>query len=242
MLEQLKQFFADRQSTLISGLSALLIIVVGFLLFNYFSQINKETASTQTVTVEEATNSGLLTEATKSSIFDETDSSKSKKPTPQTEVPSQTSQTRYTVKRGDTLSRIAQTFYGQADQYTLIVGVKENNISNPDLIHAGNVFAIPTLSTSGTNAPLSQVKQLPAAGIVVDSSDQVNPEAETNAQNIYSVKAGDTLWELAVRNYGNGHLWTKILEANSDRVSFLPNALHEQALIVTGQTMVIPSD
>ena len=245
MLEQLKQFFSHIQSTLISGLSALLIIVVGFLLFNYFSQINKETASTQTVTVEESTNSGLLTEATKSSIFDETDSSKSgTKPTPSKEessqVPSQTGQTRYTVKSGDTLSNIARTFYGNPDQYTLIVGVKENNISNPNLIHAGNVFAIPSSATAQAGAPLSLVKQLPAAGIGVNNPDVVNQSTETNVHNSYSVKAGDTLWSIAEKYYSDGYQWAKILEANLDRVGFLPNALNEQALIMTGQTLVIP--
>lgn len=54
----------------------------------------------------------------------------------------------------------------------------------------------------------------------------------------YVVKSGDTLWEIAEAVYGNGAEWTKILAANSSNVGFLPSG--EQALIVVGQTLVLP--
>jgi len=56
--------------------------------------------------------------------------------------------------------------------------------------------------------------------------------------NSYTVKSGDTLWEIAEGTYGNGFQWTKILEANKSSVGFLPNG--SQALIVPGQVLVIP--
>ncbi len=54
----------------------------------------------------------------------------------------------------------------------------------------------------------------------------------------YVVKSGDTLWEIAEAVYGNGAEWTKILEANSSSVGYLPSG--EQALIMVGQTIVLP--
>lgn len=54
----------------------------------------------------------------------------------------------------------------------------------------------------------------------------------------YTVKAGDTLWEIAEARYGNGAEWTKILSANSGNIGFLPNG--SQALIMTGQVLVLP--
>ena len=54
----------------------------------------------------------------------------------------------------------------------------------------------------------------------------------------YTVKYGDTLWEIAVGVYGDGTQWTKILAANSSKVGFLPNG--SQALIFSGQTLVLP--
>ena len=54
----------------------------------------------------------------------------------------------------------------------------------------------------------------------------------------YTVKEGDTLWEISEAVYGDGAMWNKILEANSSNIGYLPNG--SQALIVTGQTLVIP--
>ena len=47
----------------------------------------------------------------------------------------------YTVKKGDTLWAIAKKFYGNGSKYPLIA--KANNISNPDIIHTGQVLLIP---------------------------------------------------------------------------------------------------
>ena len=54
----------------------------------------------------------------------------------------------------------------------------------------------------------------------------------------YSVKSGDTLWEIAEGLYGDGSAWTKILDANKGSIGFLASG--EQALIVPGQVLVLP--
>lgn len=54
----------------------------------------------------------------------------------------------------------------------------------------------------------------------------------------YTVKSGDTLWEISEAVYGDGMLWHKILDANSNTIGFLPNG--SQALIVPGQVLTIP--
>ena len=54
----------------------------------------------------------------------------------------------------------------------------------------------------------------------------------------YTVKSGDTLWEIAEGVYGNGADWTKILQANKDSIGFLANG--QQALIVPGQILALP--
>jgi nucleoid-associated protein YgaU len=48
----------------------------------------------------------------------------------------------YTVKAGDSLSKIAKEFYGDPMAYKKIVEANPS-IKNPDLIHAGDVFVIP---------------------------------------------------------------------------------------------------
>lgn len=47
----------------------------------------------------------------------------------------------YTVKAGDTLSKISKEFYGDANKYMDIA--KANNIDNPDKINVGQELVIP---------------------------------------------------------------------------------------------------
>ncbi|NMB91833.1 LysM peptidoglycan-binding domain-containing protein [candidate division WWE3 bacterium] len=54
----------------------------------------------------------------------------------------------------------------------------------------------------------------------------------------YTVKYGDTLWEISEAVYGNGSQWTKILNANKSLIGFLPNG--SQALIFPGQVLTLP--
>ena len=51
----------------------------------------------------------------------------------------------YTVVHGDTLSAISDRFYGDPNRYPQIAGA--NGISDPDLLHRGQVLTIPDLST-----------------------------------------------------------------------------------------------
>ncbi|MBK0403127.1 LysM peptidoglycan-binding domain-containing protein [Adhaeribacter sp. BT258] len=49
----------------------------------------------------------------------------------------------YTVKSGDSLSKIAKNFYGDAQQWKKIHEANKDQISNPDLIQPGWVLKIP---------------------------------------------------------------------------------------------------
>jgi len=51
--------------------------------------------------------------------------------------------TTYTVQKGDSLWKIAQEVYG--DPYQWVAIAKANDLVNPDLIHAGNVFVLPAI-------------------------------------------------------------------------------------------------
>lgn len=54
-------------------------------------------------------------------------------------VPSQT----YVVKSGDTLSKIAKQFYGDAGQYMKIFNANKDTLSDPDKIKVGQELVIP---------------------------------------------------------------------------------------------------
>ena len=49
----------------------------------------------------------------------------------------------YTVKAGDTLSKIAKEHYGNASNYTKIFDANKDQLSDPDKIKPGQVLKIP---------------------------------------------------------------------------------------------------
>ena len=49
----------------------------------------------------------------------------------------------YTVVSGDSLSKIAKRFYGEANQWRKIFEANKDQIEDPDLIHPGQVLRIP---------------------------------------------------------------------------------------------------
>ena len=57
--------------------------------------------------------------------------------------------------------------------------------------------------------------------------------SKSTAQRTYSVKKGDCLWNIAKKFYGNGSAYTKIYDANTNKIAN-PN------LIYPGQVFVIP--
>ncbi|MBS0591520.1 MAG: LysM peptidoglycan-binding domain-containing protein [Proteobacteria bacterium] len=55
----------------------------------------------------------------------------------------------YTVVGGDSLSKIAKHFYGDANQWKKIFDANTDKIKNPDIIHPGQVLTIPAAPASG---------------------------------------------------------------------------------------------
>ena len=51
----------------------------------------------------------------------------------------------YTVQKGDSLSKIAQQQYGDGKKWKAIFEANRDQISNPDLIHPGQVLTIPSV-------------------------------------------------------------------------------------------------
>jgi LysM repeat protein len=54
------------------------------------------------------------------------------------------SQRTYTVKPGDTLSKISQEFYGNANQYNRIFEANRDKLSDPNKIQVGQQLVIPS--------------------------------------------------------------------------------------------------
>lgn len=57
--------------------------------------------------------------------------------------PAQLAARAYTVKTGDSLSKIARHFYGDANDWNIIFKANKDKIKDPDIIHPGQVIFIP---------------------------------------------------------------------------------------------------
>lgn len=187
MAQGIIRYIRDRQSTIASGLAALLIIIGGFLVFNYLSGLNRTKAPS------------ITPEATQSVQPQENQGTT---PTPNQSL-TPTTPTNHTVARGDSLSSIAKKYYGDGSKWTEIA--KANSIANPSRIFAGTVLSIPQIG-----APTSLPKT--AAG-----PDQQLAQGSTTVQpgTSYTVQKGDTLWNLSIKAYGSGFEWYKIEAANT---------------------------
>ena len=64
-------------------------------------------------------------------------------PAPATAAPSMGSGMKYTVKPGDTLSKIAKQFYGDANAYMEIFQANTDRLKDPNKIAAGQELIIP---------------------------------------------------------------------------------------------------
>lgn len=77
---------------------------------------------------------------------------------------------------------------------------------------------------------VSKVKKLPKKKT---KTDKKKAEAKKKSSTTYTVVKGDCLWNIAKKYYGNGSQYTKIYNANKDKIKN-PN------LIYPGQVLVIP--
>ena len=100
----------------------------------------------------------------------------------------------YKVVRGDSLSKLAEKYYG--DQQLWPILARENKIANPNIIHVDSTLRVP-------------------------SKDQAMKIKEEMTQTTYKVAQGDTLFIIAQKMYGDGSKWPLISSAN--KLGRLPN-------------------
>ena len=116
-LEKLENEIQSNQSKVSLVLGALIVLVVGILVFNYFNK-NKTDLGPAQQTQEEQGQQDVAVD----------------------KIPG-----KYTVKEGDTLFTISERYYNDGYKYTEIA--KANNLTNVDQVETGQVLEIPKLET-----------------------------------------------------------------------------------------------
>jgi nucleoid-associated protein YgaU len=168
--------------------------------------------------------------------------------------------TEYQVKRGDTLSKIAQNLWGSSANYMDIYEANKDILRNPNDLHVGMTLKIPTPSNSvdfpigkpveaPPAEPVQTTEQPPAietppadppAADATQTSEQPpvtdGPPAEPPAPQFteVTVKPGESLSILALRHLGDSERYPEIYEANKDILSS-PEAVR------AGMTLKIPT-
>ncbi len=131
----------------------------------------------------------------------------------------------YMVQKGDTLWSISEKTYKTGYAWRDVA--KANKLTNPNNIEAGQSLAMPTVDVKKYTAMMLP-KALPKVEKAIESKPAVSA-AQTSQVTIkgasYTVVAGDHLWGIAVRAYGDGYAWSKIWKANSAKIKN-PNLIY----------------
>lgn len=207
LVDKLQMDLQSNQSLLNLVLGGLIIIVLGVLLYNYFN--NREAAN---LGPSQQTENEQQGDVTKDSLPG-----------------------KYTVKEGDTLFSIAETYYNDGYQYPKLV--EANKLANENAVEVGQVLEIPKLdqAMSASESPSATPSSSPSTEPTMSPtpSPSASPEAmmqndngtggatnqtqwgEKISSDTYTVQAGDWLSKIAARTYGDPMAYQKIAQANN---------------------------
>jgi nucleoid-associated protein YgaU len=118
-----------------------------------------------------------------------------------------TQPTTYTVKNGDTLWSISEQFYKTGYNWGDIQTA--NKLTDADYVESGVKLVIPVVT------PIMPQEMA----------------AQTAKPKTYTVVAGDTLWDVAVKTYNDGYKWSDIAAASK---------LENPDAIEAGQVLTLP--
>lgn len=208
-LDKIQNDLEKNQSYLNLILGALIVVVLGVLIFNYFNRPSDETGNVTPMAEQTTDENG--------------------------DVKKENLPGKYKVKEGDTLFTIAQRYYDAGDKYTEIS--KANSLNN-DSIEVGQELTIPKLESAMAEASatpaasdsgeIAMASTEPSASPSSEPVAQATPETGTGtggAENAttwgeaikgdsYTVQANDWLSKISGRAYGDISKYDVIAKAN----------------------------
>ncbi len=115
----------------------------------------------------------------------------------------------YKVKSNDSLWKIAVANYGDGYAWTKIA--KANNLKNPGVLVTNQELVLPVVEKQ----TVTEQKTTVTKGAV---------DEKVSTPKSHVVVRNDSLWKIAVANYGDGYAWTKIWNKNKSKLAN-PNSL-----------------
>lgn len=118
----------------------------------------------------------------------------------------------YVIRKGDSLSSIAVKFYGREEGNRLanirkIYEANKDRMESIDTIIAGKTLVIPPLA----GKTFAVVKQ--------EKTNSRGKTSSGSSYRFYTVKKGETLWEIAAEQLGSGARFTDIAALNAHTLS-----------------------
>jgi nucleoid-associated protein YgaU len=175
--------FKDSEASTSIIFGAIVVIVVGLLIYNTMRNNDSQVSET-----------GLTTEETQT-VPNEIGY------TPPTALP-----TEHTVARGEHLWGIAEKYYGSGFNWVDLQ--QANDLGEDGALEVDMKLKIPAIAAKPATVDIVKTN---AVVQTQTSQDAISGES-------YVVQQGDTLWQIAVRAYGDGYKWSAIYEANKDRI------------------------
>lgn len=134
-----------------------------------------------------------------------------------------------TVQRGDTLWDLAERHLGSGTRYTQIRDLNLHRTQSDGRTLADADWILPGWTLL-----------LPADATEVTPAAEATVVAPANAATV-TVQPGDTLWSIAERHLGDGHLYPKLVDLNADRPQPDGGRLTDPNRIRPGWTFLLPT-
>lgn len=144
----------------------------------------------------------------------------------------------YKAEEGDSVSSMARKFMGANTKANrdAIIAANPSLQQNPDRIISGRTYLIPNAvdSSASTQQP-SQAPAQPSAPTAPSKTQSASSDSSSSPNdNVYVVKAGDSLSKIAVMQCGDGGAVTAIKDLNKD-------ILKDSDMIQPGMKLRLPS-
>jgi nucleoid-associated protein YgaU len=141
----------------------------------------------------------------------------------------------YTVRAGDSLTSLAQTYLGNGARWPEIYDLNRGVIGATPILQVGQRLRIPVTAAGAPAIPAGSVARQPAAKPVQPANPKPTPPPTPKPTVfMYTVNAGDTLASIAVRYYGDSMRLLDIYAANRATIGPDPEG------IKPGMQLVLP--